>query len=500
METVTKVRHLVLTKRLSQREVSRRTGISRNTIAKYVKDPSPPRYRRLQPGREGHYKNYEILFGQLYEADRHLPAKDQRSIKRLYEALVREGFPGSYDTVRRYAHNQCPVQEVGYIPLEFDAGDALQFDWSHEKAVLGGVERKIYVAHFRLCYSRKPFVVAYLRESQEMVFDAFNQAFGFYGGVPRRVIIDNPKTMVTHIGKGKDRTFHPRFLSLMSHYALEPVACTPRAGWEKGQVERQVGVLRDHLFKPHPVFATYDDLNTYLRAQCEAFGGRPHPEDKTRSIDTVFDAEKESLRDIGHPFDGYIEHYVRVRPTCLVTFDTNQYSVPCRYIAHRLLIKVSAQDIKITDPQGETIAHKRCFDKHQRIFNPLHYLPILHRKPGALRDGAPFKNRNLPRPLQVIRDYYRNQPEGDKDFIELLMLYQKHGQEAVEMACELACEYGTLQLNAIISLVHDLTEEVRPSAFNEADGDRHYPILHLPPEANCTRYEHLLASTREAVA
>ena len=163
-------------------------------------------------------------------------------------------------------------------------------------------------------------------------------------------------------------------------------------------------------------------------------------------------------------------------------------------------MKVSARDIKFIDPQGKTVTHKRCFDKHQRIFNPLHYLPILHRKPGALRDGAPFKNRNLPRPLQTIRDHYRNQPEGDKDFIELLMLYQKHGQEAVEMACELACEYGTLQLNAIISLVHDLTEDVRPSALNEADGDRHYPILHLPPEANCTRYEHLLASTQEAVA
>ena len=103
--------------------------------------------------------------------------------------------------------------------------------------ILGGVERKIYVAHFRLCYSRKPFVVAYLRESQEMILDAFNEAFDFYGGVPRRVIIDNPKTMVTYIGKGKDRTFNPRFLALMSHYALEPVACTPRAGWRKAKLK-----------------------------------------------------------------------------------------------------------------------------------------------------------------------------------------------------------------------------------------------------------------------
>ena len=80
------------------------------------------------------------------------------------------------------------------------------------------------VAHFRLCHSRKPFVVAYPGESQEMVLDAFVRALSFYGGVPRRVIIDNPKTMVTYVSRSKDRVFHPRFLALTNHYVMEPVA------------------------------------------------------------------------------------------------------------------------------------------------------------------------------------------------------------------------------------------------------------------------------------
>jgi transposase len=120
-----------------------------------------------------------------------------------------------------------PARSDAFIPLHFAPGDALQFDWSEEYVLLGGVEHKVHVAHFRLCHSRKPFVVAYMNEKQEMVLDAFVRALAFFGGVPRRVIIDNPKTMVTYVSRSKDRIFHPRFLALMNHYVIEPVACTP---------------------------------------------------------------------------------------------------------------------------------------------------------------------------------------------------------------------------------------------------------------------------------
>ena len=118
----------------------------------------------------------------------------------------------------------------------------MQFDWSQEVVLLGGVEVKIKVAHFRLSYSRKMFVRAYYRESQEMLLDAFNHALAFMGGVPRRVIIDNPKTMVLFVGKSKDRELHPRFKALLNHYVLEATARQPLAG--------RRGRLRTKLIMP----------------------------------------------------------------------------------------------------------------------------------------------------------------------------------------------------------------------------------------------------------
>ncbi len=97
-----------------------------------------------------------------------------------------------------------------------------------------------------------------------MVLDAFVRALTFYGGVPRRVIIDNPKTMVTYVSRSKDRIFHPRFLALMNHYVMEPVACTPASGWEKGQVENQVQFLRSRLFTPKLAFDDLEGLNAWL--------------------------------------------------------------------------------------------------------------------------------------------------------------------------------------------------------------------------------------------
>lgn len=103
--------------------------------------------------------------------------------------------------------------------------------------VLGGVTQTVKLAHFRLTHSRQMFLAAYPRESQEMVLDAHVRAFAFLGGVPQRMVYDNPRTIVDCIYSGKERQFNRRFLALANHYLFEPVACTPASGWEKGQVE-----------------------------------------------------------------------------------------------------------------------------------------------------------------------------------------------------------------------------------------------------------------------
>jgi transposase len=118
-----------------------------------------------------------------------------------------------------------------FVPLTFAPGEAYPFDWAEDWIVLDGVTTKVQVAHIRLCHSRMPFVQVYPRQTQEMVFDAHARALAFYGGLCERGIYDNMKTAVETVFIGKDRQFNRRFAQMCSHYLVEPVACSPGAGW-----------------------------------------------------------------------------------------------------------------------------------------------------------------------------------------------------------------------------------------------------------------------------
>ena len=498
MESAAKIRRLVLRDGRSIRAVSRETGLSRNTIKKYVQTASPPSYQRKMPPVRHKLIGFETRLQERYDLDLKRPRRERRTALQLYERLVLDGYTGSYSPVQRFIRD---LKRAGlgsgdaFIPLQFQAGDALQFDWSEEHVVLGGIAQKIKIAHFRLCHSRKPFVMAYPGEAQEMVLDAFVRALTFYGGVPRRVIIDNPKTMVTYVSRSKDRVFHPRFLALMNHYVMEPVACTPASGWEKGQVENQVQFLRRQLFTPKLAFDDLESLNAWLHLQCDALGSRRHPERHDHTVDAIFAEEKADLRPLGRAFDGYVEKTVRVRSTCLVQYDSNRYSVPARFAGQRVSLRTYAGRIVVVAGRDVIAEHNRRFTRNISYFEPWHYVPLLERKPGALRDGAPFVNWQLPDAMRRIKDHYMKDKGGDREFVDLLMLAQEHGIETVAAACELAVEQNTLRLSAITNLINQLVEPVIVPLAQSSD----YPRLTMRPEANCKRYETLYMRHEVAV-
>lgn len=126
------------------------------------------------------------------------------------------------------------------MPLVFAPGEAFQFDWSEDWAILGGERVKLQVAHTKLSHSRVFILRAYLLHTHEMLFDALAQAFRVLGGVPRRGIFDNMKTAVDRIGSGNTRQVNARFTAMASHYLFDPEFCNPASGWEKGQVEKNV--------------------------------------------------------------------------------------------------------------------------------------------------------------------------------------------------------------------------------------------------------------------
>jgi hypothetical protein len=161
-----------------------------------------------------------------------------------------------------------------------------------------------------------------------MVFDAHDRAFALFKGACRRGIYDNMKTTVETIFVGKQRLYNRRFLQMCSHYLVDPVACTPASGWEKGQVENQVGLVRERFFTPRLRFKNLDKLNAWLLDKCIAYAkAHHHPELTEQTIWEVFEAERPKLVPYAGRFDGFHAVSASVSKTCLVRFDNNKYSV-----------------------------------------------------------------------------------------------------------------------------------------------------------------------------
>lgn len=164
------------------------------------------------------------------------------------------------------------------------------------------------------------------------------------------------------------------------------------AGWEKDQVENQVGNVREWLFTSRARFADFNELNAWREQRCEELAGRQHPIETTPTIAGCVSEEQPLLRPITAQFDGYVEHLLRVSSTCLVRLDRNHYSTPAVWAGKVVSVRVTADRLRLV-ADGDSIAeHARCFGRGQFIFNPWHYVPVLERKPGALRHGAPFQD------------------------------------------------------------------------------------------------------------
>ena len=382
VETIARIRREYFVKGKPIKEIVRDVKVSRNTVRKVIRSQATAfTYdRRVQPMPK--LGPWTAELERMLEANETKSKRERLTLLRISEALEGLGYGGGYDAVRRYAKawrwRRSASTAQTYVPLVFSPGEAYQFDWSHEYVVLAGVTTKVKVAHVRLCHSRMFFVRAYPRESQEMVFDAHDRAFRLFQGACRRGIYDNMKTAVQTVLIGKERAFNRRFVQMCGHYLVEPTACTPGAGWEKGQVENQVGIIRGRFFTPRLRFKTYDELNAWLLDQCVAYARRhPHPVFKDRTVWQVFEDERPSLVGYRGPFDGFHAVPASVSKTCLVRFDSNKYSVAARAVGRPVEVHAYADRIVIRQ-DGEIVAeHARRFGRDQTVYDPWHYVPVL---------------------------------------------------------------------------------------------------------------------------
>jgi transposase len=488
VESIAKIRRMYHVEKRSIKAITRELKISKNTVRKIIRSDATEfalaKYTKNKPV----LGDYLSLLNELLEENTKEPLRRRMTSRKLYEQLQESGYQGSYESVNLVVKKFRRINEAKgnqvFIPLSFEPGESFQFDWGEEEVCLNDVIVRVKAARIKLCYSRHSLVVVYPNEQLEMVMSAHEEAFKFFGGCCKHGIYDNMKTAVKKILVGKERVFNEKFIQMASHYLFKPVACTPASGWEKGRVEKQVGDTRRNFFTPILKGDTYDSINLQLREKClEWSKNKRHPELQDQTVLEVYEAEKSSLIAYRGAFTAYRLHSTVVSSSSMVNYDTNMYSVECAYVGLAVHIQSYAWSIIIMHEGNIIGQHNRCFDRYQRIYNPWHYVPALERKPGALRNGAPFKDLMilLPEVFRSIRNKLQAHKDSDKQFVVILLLISKYGIDKVSNACSKALSSGGCSAQLV-------QQYLQPLAMDSKD---EYIKLQNPPDADYSIYSKL---------
>jgi transposase len=395
------------------------------------------------------------------------------------------------DFVRELRAQQGSVSaRSAYVPLAFALGEAFQFDWSEEGLMIGGIYRRLQVAHMKLCASRAFWLVAYPSQGHEMLFDAHTRSFAALGGVARRGIYDNMRTAVDKVARGKTRVVNARFANMCAHYLFDPDFCNVASGWEKGVVEKNVQDSRRRVWieAAKRRWSSIAELNAWLAERCRQLWGEiRHPEHSQFSVAEMLEHEREHLMPMPAAFDGYGEDVARVSSTCLVSIARNRYSVPCELAGQLVSTRLYPATVAVVAGDLVVAQHERLADKARTRYDWQHYIPLVQRKPGALRNGAPFAD--LPEPLQRLRRGLLREDGGDPLMAKVLALVPAAGLEAVLVAVQLALEgappSGRVSVEHVINVLARLNGQPAPQPVATQ-----LAVL-TPPVADTARYDRL---------
>ena len=493
MGTLAKIRRLHLREGVPIKEIERRTGIARNTIKSWLRRGQmvEPKYpaRVMATKLDG----FTEQLATWLKADAHRGKRDRRTVKLMYEELAAQGYRGGYGRVaafaRRWREEQAGSANKGaFVPLKFVLGEAFQFDWSTEYAFVGGLRRRLEVAHTKLCASRAFWLVAYPTQSHEMLFDAHARAFEAFGGIPRRGVYDNMKTAVDKVKKGKGRIVNARFAVMCNHYLFDPDFCNVASGWEKGVVEKNVQDSRRRIWieAGERRFGSFVELNVWLGERCRSlWADLRHPEHQQFSVAEMLELEQPHLMPMPEPFDGYVENPARVSSTCLVSVARNRYSVPCELAGQQVSTRLYPGRVVVVADDKVQADHERLSDRGQTRYDWTHYIPLVQRKPGVLRNGAPFAD--MPEPLIALQRALMRRPGGDRVMAQVLAAVPTAGLEAVLVAVSLVLETGAVSAEHVLNVLARLNAAPEPEKVETA------LTLSEPPKADAARYDSLRA-------
>lgn len=472
MQEWTDIRRMVLVEGASKRLVCKQYGLGWATLERILSNAEPPGYRQVGARTKTKLGLFLGVIEEILKTDRDAPPKQRHTSKRIFERLRDEyGYAGGITQVKEAVARHTRHHAEVFMPLSHPPGHA-QFDFGYATAVIAGAERKVAFAVMTLPLSDAFFVAAYPRENTETFQAAHVAAFDFFGGVPRKTDYDNTSIAVSKIvGRGRDLT--REFLRLQSHFLFAHHFCNVRRGNEKGNVEGLVGYSRRNYMVPVPRFASFAELNAHLAERCRADLSRVL-RGNTQTKGELLEVDRAAMLGIpGLAFEARRVVKTRANSLSLVRFDRNDYSVPTAFAHHEVTVIGGIEAVRIVADAHLVAEHDRCWDKEQVSFDPVHYLALLERKPGALDVAKPLEDWELPGCFALLRRRLEADLgyAGVREFIKVLRLLENSSLRDLAAAIRVAVSIGATTADAVALILYHRQEQ--PAALFCLDGHPH---------------------------
>ena len=435
----------------SIKEIAKETGHSKNTVKKVLNNELTD-YKKRENQRYPKLGFYVELIDSWLLEDKNQPKKQRHTAIRIYNRLKNEhGYSGSDRTVRHYVR-QAKVRlglfdRNAFIPSDPNVGHEAEVDWGRAKAVINGKQVTVKFFCMRSKYSGKHFVRCYCCERQQALFDAHIHAFAYFRGVFKILIYDNMTTAVQKILRGKNRLFQEEFAKFKAYYSFTPRFCNPAKAHEKGGVEGIVGYVRRNYLVPIPNAESMEALNEKLLQECINHGDH-RISGREKTVNENFEEEKNHLLSLPeYPYSNIIPLKGKLDKYSTIKVENNRYSAPTYYNGFAVDVQLSVARVEIYCSRKLIASHKRSYKRGLWVLEPGHYLKLIQQRPQSFDTARPIKQwrSSWPACLEKLRDRFCSKQDysvGIKDFIEVLMLYDKHDKDDVVSAVELALENG----------------------------------------------------------
>lgn len=464
MDQWSEIRRRVLTKELSKRQACEQYQIHWKTLEKMLRYSEPPGYRRESRRGKPRLDPYLGHIQQILEGDQQEPPKQRHTARRIYQRLKDEhGYAGGESTLRAAVRQLKERTAEVFVPLSHPPGEA-QVDFGHAQVIVAGERVTASYLVMTLPYSDAFFCCVFTKECTETFQEGHVRAFEFFGGVPTRISYDNSRIAVSTIEKQRGKEWTTEFHRLVSHHLYEPHFCRVRRANEKGVVEGMVGFSRRNFLVPVPEAASWEELNRVVAERCRLDQER-QLRGQVACKAVLLEQERPSLRPLpAQRFEARRIETVQANSSSLVRFDTNDYSVPTSYAHQPITVVGGVDEVRLVCRDHVVARHRRHWGREQAIYNPIHYLALLERKPGALDYAKPLESWQLPVAFGILRRRLENEwgHPGTREFIKVLRLLERASLLELHVAVKQSLEIGATTSDAVRVLLEHRREQLVP--------------------------------------